>query len=284
MADLLSKITSSVLENPYISPIINVTKKFYNDPKDTYNSWNVRQRYTFICASSFITFYIVHRIKSWYTSYQLRKQGYRMGDLTTQFWELAQEINASPTVSGFQIANDTFTFDDLKDFAKQWMKMFINFRSQIHKINGRWYFKEEFNPETEDMNEYCNYIPMECEEIIDNDNNEEIEEKILQTALEYLNKNRAFNVIWNEYKRAHFDCYYFHFKKQHKLVLFVRFNHSLGDGILIASLAGLVQNKLYNPDFKDKEIDFSNPSTDPQSDFMSLLSNVFAIKMPKYCM
>ena len=28
------------------------------------------------------------------------------------------------------------------------MKQFINFRSQIYKINNEWYFKEEFDPNT----------------------------------------------------------------------------------------------------------------------------------------
>ena len=192
---------------------------------------------------------------------------------------MAQEINASPTVTGFEICSDGFTFDDAKDFMREMMRNFINFRSQIYKINGKWYFKEEFDPDTQDMNKYCNYVDMECKEITDNDTNEEIEEKIFQTAVQYLNSNRAFNVMWNKYKRAHMDGYYLHFKAQKKVVLFMRFNHSLGDGILVSTLVGLLQNKLYDSKWKDMNIDFKH-----SDNIMPLLSNVLGNKMPNYCM
>ena len=131
------------------------------------------------------------------------------------------------------------------------------------------------------MNKYITKIDIECDNIdIYNDTNEIIEEKIFQKVLKYLNNKKAFNVKWNTYKRAHFDAFYFHFKSIKKCVIFFRLNHSLGDGILIAMIGGLVQYQMGDKRYKNKNIDYKNPD-----DVIPLINHVFeGNTAPNYCM
>ena len=163
-------------------------------------------------------------------------------------------------MGGFEVCSDALTPAHLKTLARELMRSLINFRSQIYKINGQWYYKEEFDPEKSDLNDYVTVIPMalDNEDTSADDDDAEIEEKIFQQTVQWLNENRAFNVNWSEYDRAHFDIMYFHFKSQGKCCFTFRFDHSLGDGMLIASLVALFQTQLFDPSRSEVSMDWTN--------------------------
>ena len=77
------------------------------------------------------------------------------------------------------------------------------------EIDGEWYYKEQFDPETADMNAYVPTIELKFDDgdVSPDDDDAEIDEKIFQRVVRYLNENRVFNMDWRESEcdRAHFD-------------------------------------------------------------------------------
>ena len=75
------------------------------------------------------------------------------------------------------------------------------------EIDGEWYYKEQFDPETADMNDYVPIIELKLDDddVSPDDDGAEIDDKIFQRVVRYINENRVFNIDWRECDRAHFD-------------------------------------------------------------------------------
>lgn len=106
------------------------------------------------------------------------------------------------------------------------------------EIDGEWYYKEEFDPDTADMDDYVTTVPMalDDDDTSPHDDDAEIDEKVLQKVIRWLNEKRAFNMDWREFDRAHFQITYFHFASLKRAVVFYSIDHALVDGVMVATL------------------------------------------------
>ena len=215
------------------------------------DDWNTAQWIIFGIVIGWILIKSIFSLKNYLKLRRLRLAGNRKCDFISQQLYTSYKANGLlMCMFGFEVSSDSITPSHFKDMARDLMRSFINFRSLVHDVDNIWYFREEFDPEKANMDQYVTVIPLELD-INDNggaivsssadpshschDDDAEINEKILQRAIQWMNENRAFNIdmMESQWQKAHFDILYFHFQSLSKCVVCFRVDHGLGDGMTV---------------------------------------------------
>lgn len=151
------KIRDFLVENRLIKKPLTFVKEFIDDPQTTFNSLSTKEQIALVSGTSVVTFSTLAYIKFKYDYYYLLKAGYRPADTVSNVWQALGLRDINPSVNGFQLCKDTFTWNDILEFFTNMAIEHINFRSVLRFKMGAWYWIEcSLLPDNEKDNKIIN--------------------------------------------------------------------------------------------------------------------------------